>query len=337
MKKFAVIFICIVFSLSILCACSQTPASSGGSSVSGPGSTVDNSEGKTYKIGINSYAENFESSQNYLASFRAAAEAAGNVELVYADCNADPQKVAPNYDSFILQEVDAIIDASWLEEAGSVAVEKCKAAGVPLLVCDTAFDEEYSYTIGTDSYEAGLVAGRYLADYINENWDGELDYLVLEYFQSGGGAVRDRMQGCVDGLKECGFELSEEQVVWFDNEGQTQKTNQITRDFLTAHPDAEHVIFGTNNDPCAIGMVSAIEAANRVEDCICYSYGGEASALDLLEQDNCYVGSVSFQQNLYGEFAIPAAIALADGDTDVPRTQGPTPLMVDRNNLSDYR
>ena len=102
------------------------------------------------------------------------------------------------------------------------------------MVCDTAFDEEYSYLIGTDNYEAGVIAGEYLAGYIKENWDGAIDYLVLEYYQSGGEHVKDRMQGCVDGLRDNGIDLTDDQVVWFDNEAQTQKTNQITRDFLTA-------------------------------------------------------------------------------------------------------
>ena len=297
---------------------------------------AEGEQSRVYKIGINSYAENFESSQRYLSSFRAAAEKAGNVELVYADCNADPQKLAPNYDAFILQNVDAIIDASWMGEVGPIAVEKCKGAGIPLVVCDSPFDEEYSYLIGTDQYQAGVIAGKYLADYVKENWDGSIDYLVLEYFQSGGPQVKDRMQGCLDGLQENGIPVEEDQVFWFDNEAQTQKTNQITRDFLTSHPDATKIIFGTNNDPCAIGVVSAVEASNRVDNCISYSYGGEDSALDLLKKDDHgYIGSVSFQQLQYGDFAIPAAIDLIEGKTDVPRSQGPTPFMIDRGNLAE--
>ncbi len=292
---------------------------------------LDDGASKTYKIGINSYAENFESSQRYLSSMRAAAEKAGNVELVYTDCNADPQRMTQNYDSLILQQVDAIIDISWFGEVGPMAVQKCKTAGIPLIVCDSPFDTEYSYTIGTDQYQAGLVAGEYLAQYVKDNWDGTIDYLVFEYFQNGGEQVRDRMQGCLDGLRNNGIKVSDDQVFWFDNEAQTQKTNQIARDFLTAHPDAHKIIFGTHNDPCAIGVVSAVEASNRVADCISYSCGGEDSALDLLrEEGNCYVGTVDFQQLVYGDLAIPAAIALIEGRTDVPRTQGPSPVMIDR-------
>ena len=347
MKKIFSMVICTTLVCAQLMGCSQqpAPAETKAETKTETQAAVDKTEAesasqtdtnKSYKIGINSYAENYESSQRYLSSFRAAAEKAGNIELVYADCNADPQKLAPNYDAFILQDVDAIIDASWMGEVGPIAVEKCKAANVPLIVCDSPFDEEYSYLIGTDQYEAGVIAGTYLADYVKENWEGTIDYLVLEYFQSGGPQVKNRMQGCLDGLRESGITVEEDQVFWFDNEAQTQKTNQITRDFLTSHPDATKIIFGTNNDPCAIGVVSAVEASNRIEHCISYSYGGEESALDLLKKDdNCYIGSVSFQQLQYGDFAIPAAVDLIEGKTDVPRSQGPTPFMIDRSNLAE--
>lgn len=334
MKKFFAVLTCAAMLCAALAGCGSTESTGQSSAPNASGAQGE----KTYKIGINSYAENFESSQNYLASFRAAAEKAGNVEFVYADCNADPQKLGPNYDSFILQDVDAIIDASWLGEAGTMAVEKCKAENIPLIVCDTLFDEEYSYTIGTDNYEAGTVAGKYLAQYVKDNWDGEVDYLVLEYYQNGGEHVRDRMQGCVDAMRENGIKMTDDQVVWFDNESQTQKSNQITRDFLTAHPDADKIIFATTNDSSVVGVVSAVEGAGRVDDCIAYSYGGEASALDLLaKEDNCYIGTVSFQQNQYGDFCVPTAIDLIEGKTDIPRMQGPTPIMVDRTNLSDFR
>lgn len=321
MKKIAIVLLCLIVLAASVATVSPVTA-----------------QEKHYRIGVNSYAENFESSQNYLASIRAAAEAVGNIELVYADCNADPQKVAPNYDSFIIRQVDAIIDASWLSEAAAIAVEKCKQEGIPLVVCDTPFDEEYSYLIGTDSYQAGLAAGEHLAEYVKTNWEGTIDYLVLQYYQSGGDVVRSRMQGCVDGLRNNGIELSDDQIVWFDNEAQTQKSNQITRDFLTAHPESKKIIFGSHNDPCAIGVVSAVQGADRNADCVVYSYGGEASAMDLLkEEDNCYLGSVSFQQHLYGDLAIPTAIALIEGATDVPRVQGPTPVMITRSNLDDAK
>ena len=339
MKKLLSAILISAMCLSLLAGCS-TPSDvkdTQNESTISDSSTVD-TEKETYKIGINSYAENFESSQVYIESFKAAAEAAGNVELVFADCNADPQKLAANYDALILQGVDAIVDASWFAEVGTVAIEKVKQAGIPLITCDSAFDEEYSYLIGTDNYTAGVIAGTYLADMINEQWDGELEYLVLEYFQNGGQVVKDRMQGCLDGLLDAGIEIPDENVFWFDNESQTQKTNQITLDFLTAHPDATKVIIGTNNDPCAIGVTSAVEAANRAEDVISYSYGGENSALDLLEKDgNCFTGTVSFSQSTYGDFAIPAAISLIDGATDVLKVQGPTPFMIDRVNLEENR
>ncbi len=337
MKKLWAVLICIILAISVFTACSQ-PADSQAPVESEAASVAegeDSSADKVYKIGLNSYQENFESSQRYIQSMEAAAAAAGNVELVFADCNADAQRVLPNYDAFIAQEVDAIIDASWLAEAGPAAATKAEAAGIPLIVCDSNFDDNvYTRNIGTDQYFAGTIAGEYFAEYMAENREGEIDYLVLLYFQGGGENPRMRVQGVADGLVEAGVELSEDQIVYLDNEAKADKTNQIVRDFLTAHPDAKNIIFITHNDPAAAGVVSAVKSSGREEDCLAGSFGGEQSALDILATDDeFYIGTVSFEQLQYGDYAIPAAIDLIEG-RDVPLTQGPTPFMIDRENLA---
>ena len=321
MKKLLSIIIFITLISTLLVSCSS-------------GEKDINTDEKKYKIGLNSYAENFESSQRYIQAMKEAAEADGNVELVFADCNADPQKVLPNYDAFIAQEVDAIIDASWLTEAGPAAAKKAEKAGIPLVVCDSNFDDNvYTRSVGTDQHFAGTIAGEYLSTYMTDVRDAEIDYLVLLYFQGGGENPRMRVKGVVDGLAQSGIDLDEDQVIYLDNESKADKTNQIVRDFLTAHPDDDNIVFVTHNDPVAAGTVSAVKSSNRDEDCIALSFGGEQSALDLLASpDNCYIGTVSFEQLKYGEYAIPAAINLIEGK-DVPLTQGPTPFMIDRTTL----
>ncbi len=337
MKKFLTMVLCLMLAMVMFVSCSQ-PAEE----VTTPETTEEATEETTeeateevmYKIGLNSYAENFESSQRYIQTMEAAAAAAGNVELVFADCNADPQKVLPNYDAFIAQGVDAIIDASWLQEAGQAAATKAENAGIPLIVCDSNFDDNvYTKSIGTDQYYAGTIAGEYFAEYMAENREGEIDYLVLLYFQGGGENPRMRVQGVADGLAEAGVELTEDQVIYLDNEAKADKTNQIVRDFLTAHPDAKNIIFVSHNDPAAAGIVSAVKSSGREADCLAASFGGEQSALDILATDDeFYVGTVSFEQLQYGDYAIPAAIDLIEG-REVPTTQGPTPFMIDRSNL----
>lgn len=288
---------------------------------------------KTYKIGMHSYAENFESSQLILDGVKRVAEEYG-VELVFADINSDPQKVPQNIDNFILQEVDGIIDASWFADVGATTVQRCKENNIPLVTCDVPFDDEYSYLVGADNWQAGVVAGDYMTNYINDNWGGEIDFFVCFFPEQTGPDVKKRQEGAIAQLAENGINLPEEKVVWLDNGGDTLKAKSMAQDFLTAHPDAKKIVFAANNDAGGVGTLAAVESTGRTEDCVIYSYGGEASSIENFKtKDNCWIGSISFSLDKYGDVAIPSIIKLIEGETDVPRRQSPELVMIDRSNV----
>lgn len=289
---------------------------------------------KTYKIGMHSYAENFESSQLILEGVKRAAEEYG-VQLVFADINADPQKVPQNIDNFILQEVDGIIDASWFADVGATTVQKCKENNIPLITCDVPFDEEYSYLVGADNWQAGVVAGDYMTNYINDTWGGEIDYFVCFFPEIAGPDVKKRQEGAIAQLSKNGIDLPDEKVVWLDNGGDTLKAKTMAQDFLTAHPDSTKIIFAANNDAGGVGALAAVESTGRSEDCVIYSYGGETSSIENFRtKENCWIGSISFSLDKYGDVAIPSIIALIEGEEKVPRTQSPELVMIDRSNVN---
>lgn len=323
MKRLSLLFV-VILGMMVSMGCTKSRSDETNVSIEGE---------RQYKIGIISYAENFESSQIYIKGFKTTAERLGNINLIFADVNADPSKVNEKIDSFLLQEVDAIIDATWFPDPGINTDRKCKEKNIPLIVCDVPFTEE-SYVVGTDNYTAGLVAGEYLAGVIKEQWDGAVDRVVFEYYEAGGPEVKKRMQGCLDSLRTNGIDVPDERVEWFDNGGQTQTSQSITRDFLTAHPEDRKIIFGSNNDAGGVGILAAVEASNREEDCLIYTYGAESSSLNNFQnKENCWIGSVAFSTENYGEIAIPLAIDLINGKTGLSRKQGPTPYMVDRASL----
>lgn len=289
---------------------------------------------KKYKIALLNYAENFESSQLIIKGVMKAAKKY-NVEIVTADINSDPQKVPQSIDNFLLQKVDAIIDASWFADVGATTVAKCKERNIPLITCDVPFDTKYSYLVGADNYQAGVVAGNYMAKIIKQKWGGKLDYFVCFFPESAGPEVKKRQQGAIDTLRKLGFELPEGKVVWFDNGGQTLNAKAMAQDFLTAHPVSKKIIFAANNDAGGVGVLSAVEAANRSADCILYTYGAENTSVENFKtKKNCWIGSVNFSLDGYGAVAVPTAIKLIEGAKDVPRTQGPKLYMVDRSNVN---
>jgi len=331
-------FLLVILFLIIFTGCSKpTTESKLTTSSNEKNNEVSNiSDKEHYKIALLNYAESFESSKLILDGMKRVAEEYG-VELVTADINGDPQRIPQTIDLFLLQNVNAIIDASWFADVGKITVEKCKERGIPLITCDVPFDEEYSYLVGADNYKSGVVAGTYMAELIKTKWEGQIDHLVITFPEVGGPFVRERMQGGIDSLKKEGINLPDSKVIWFDTGGETLKTKTMVTDFLTAHPDSYRILIGSNNDASGLGALSAVETVNRSSDCFIYSYGAEPTAIDNLKtKENIWIASVNFSLNKYGDFAIPSAIRLIQGDKNVPRLQTPELVMIDRSNVQEY-
>jgi ribose transport system substrate-binding protein len=102
----------------------------------------------------------------------------------------------------------------------------------------------------------------------------------------------------------------------------TDDTNlAATRDWLTAHPNAKHILMFAGPDAAGFQVYNAVIAAGRGDQAIVEGVGltKPVRAL-LLKNDPTYVGSVDFGLPLYGPYGIAIAQDIAAGN--------PVPLRV---------
>ena len=336
MKAKSFIATALSFCLLLGCtACSvqpqQEPSSPPASSSSEDNSETVQEQTPTYVIGFNNYNMATDFPQQLYDGIEAAAEnAEADIEIMYAEAAGDPQKMVSNIDTFITAGVDLIIDFNFNPEVGTTLSQKCSEAGIPLISVDCFYENAYFF--GVNNLLAGKTAGEYLAQLVKDQWDSSMDYLVLEFNNSAGAEVRQRLEGIVEGLAENGIELTDEQIVWIDYNNDTTKAQSTAADFLTAHPDSSKIAFGVLTDPAAAGVLAAVETAKRSEDCMIVSHGGEAVAIEMLEKDNCYQGTVCYDPAQYGELLIPLAVKLMNGE-EVETMNYSQQYMLTRDNL----
>lgn len=318
-KKLLSVLICaaMVTSLVVGCAGSEEPAETAAKSEEAA-EAADTAENETpaeeegsYVIGFNNYNMATDFPQQLYDSVEAAAAEAG-IELLYAEAAGDPQKMVSNIDTFITAGVDLIIDFNFNPEVGTTLVQMCTEAEIPLISIDCFY--EGAYFFGVNNMNAGKTAGEYYAELVKEKWDGEVDYLVLEYNFSAGNEVKQRLDGIIEGMKENGIELTDDQIVWIDYNNDTAKAQSTAADFLTAHPDSTKIAFGVLTDPASAGVLASVETANRSEDCMIVSHGGEAIGIEMLGEDSCYMGTVAYDAAKYGELLIPLAESIIKGE-----------------------
>lgn len=265
-----------------------------------------------YVIGFANLTEDIVFTQLVREGILAAAEEAGNVEIVLADNRLDGATALANADNFIAQGVDGVIEFQTDEAFGNVIMSRFRREGIPVIAIDIPMPGATFY--GADNYNAGRLAGEALAAWVNENWMGDVDaVLVLELPQSGP-IPAARMQGQLEGLQDnLENPVPDDMVFRLDSKNTQEESFQVVSDILPTIPDAEHIVAVTINDGTALGVIAAAEAAGRADQVMVVGQGADPSGQEAMVAENSrYLGATGYFPELYGFQIIPAMIDLLE-------------------------
>lgn len=243
-----------------------------------------------------------------------AAEAAGNIDLVIANNNLDGATALANAENFVAQGVDGVVEFQTDERFGNVIMNLFQNLPVPVPVIAIDIPMPGATFFGADNYKAGRMAGEAGGDYVNENWGGKVDYiLVLELPQSGP-IPAARMQGQVDGIQsKLENPVPEENIIRLDSKNTQDVAFQVVSDALPTIPADANIIAVQINDNTAQGTAAALEAAGRAENSIIVGQGAvEEGLTEMLKPNSLYLGATAYFPELYGSKIIPAMLNLLE-------------------------
>lgn len=224
-------------------------------------------------------------------------------ELIAVDNNSDGAMAVANADTLLSMDIDYMIEFNVDTSVAPVIMEKFNDAKVPVVAIDIAHDGAIFF--GADNVYAGTLAGETAGDWINENWGGEVDYVVLIIQPVSGPAVAPRAGMFPQGLRNKGIEFDDSVIVEIDGQNDAQFTQARFADFLLAHPDAEKIAVATINDVAASGVYAAAEIANRAEQIVLVSQNATADFVEpmyAVEGKTNWIASIAYFPNRYGEF-----------------------------------
>lgn len=271
----------------------------------GTQNTADNNDNNTEDtqiiIGYNAYGDVSEFSQEITKGIMEFAEKA-DYKVLRADTGGDAATAVQNVDTFLLQGANVIVDCSWDTSACEAVADKCSENNVLCIVLDIYVENADAYYVGVDNNAVGLSTGKGAGEWITNNWEGQLDYILIAYNEAFGEGVRPRVGKIPEGLSELGIEVPVENIVWVDpaSSDAAATCKQLGTDFLTAHPDAKHILMCGANDEMAQGFLAAAETANRTENCIVVSNDLTSIGISNIYEDNIWVGSTGFFPEYYG-------------------------------------
>lgn len=281
----------------LLAACGS--ADDGGTTA---GSGADAGGGEDLAIGMSISTLN----NPFFVALREGAEAAAQeagVELQVSDAQNDSAQQLNQLQTFLTQQVDAIVINPVDSDAAAAAVAPALADDLPVVAVDRGVEgAEVTSTVSSDNVEGGRLAAQALAEAVG----GSGRVVVLQGLP-GTSASRERGQGFTEGIGEFpDVEVVASQPADFDR----ATALDVMTNLLQANPDIVGVF--AENDEMALGAVQALGDRAGSEVSVVGFDGTEEGVAAVA--DGTLAATVAQLPGDLGRESVEAAIAAARGE-----------------------
>ncbi len=290
-----------------------------------------------YKIGFANLASGIDFTTAVENSMKAAAQKAGNIDLVIANNNLDGATALSNAENFVAQGVDGVVEFQTDEKFGNVIMNlfRSQPVNIPVIAIDIPMPGATFF--GADNYKAGLMAGEAAGDYANKNWGGKVDYILALELPQSGPIPAARMQGQVDGVQnKLKNKVPDDHVLHLDSKNTQDVAFKVVSDALPKIPADANMVGVNINDDTGQGTVAALEATKRTSHAIVVGQNAVASGqLEMVKPGSIYLGSTAYFPEKYGDKIIPAMLDLL-GCKAVPPSIYVDHVFITKDNVCQY-
>jgi len=233
----------------------------------------------------------------------AAARIGARVETFDPDLSLERQVAA--MEDFIQKGVDGIVLIAVDNRALAPVIEEAVARGIPVVTVDApVFTDAVTTFVGTPNYEAGVMLGRYVRDYIEKELGGRAKVAVIQWLESQ--VQIDRTEGLLSVIED----MPGVQLVGVYPGYDRDQSFATTMDLLTAHPDLDIIYAPAEN--AVVGAHAALETARRLDVKIFGFDMTEEAVLGI--RDGSIVAMAQQQPYLLGQIAVQSLMIALYGN-----------------------
>jgi ABC-type sugar transport system substrate-binding protein len=291
---------------------------------------------RSYKLAYCNASSQYDTGVELGARFQRLAERLGCTVDIF-DNNFDADAAIRNADLIIQQGYDFVHEFQVLPDVNRVLHEKFTAAGIGVnFLAIEATGVPEAQLLDGDNFGRSREVGLYIGNYMKDNFDGQVDLVILGAQPRTGAYAATREAGFLAGLREVLPDIPDSIIESIDTEAALLDVAQTkATDLLTANPDAKYIVGWGTNDDAAVGIVRALELAGRDEFAAVGGQGGLPSAITELERSaSAFKVSAFFDIGAWTWMMPIGVLGLMGGETSVYNLI-PAPLY-DSSNIGEF-
>lgn len=270
-----------------------------------------------YKIGFANLSEEVPFAVDVRRGLERAVKAFRNVDLIVANNDLSSEKALQIAEEFIEQKVDLVIEYQIDESTGNVLMNRFRENKIPVIAVDIPMVGATFF--GVDNFQAGLLAGRALGNWIQKHWQGKVDAVIILEEKRAGPLPAARIQGQLRGLAQITGPVPVSKRHFLDSGNTTQKSYKQTLNALQKFMPKTKVAVLSFNDDAALGALKAFQERGWTDNAAIVGQGADRRIrAELQKRTQIIVGSTSFNPEAYGERIMKLALAILRGEPIPP-------------------
>lgn len=257
--------------------------------------------------------------------------------LYYADNQYDATIGLKNADIMLAKNPNVLINFQFDSKVNSIISIKFGQANIPIIAVDVPTPG--APFMGVNNFKVAYLAGEEAIKYV-ETMGGidKIDNIILMQMPAAGEVLMLRSEGFYQAfVDKYGAEVIDPKTVRADGgAGEAEQANKSMTDVLATIPNAQNCVLTSINAQTMSGILSAIQTAGRwdPEKWVVITQGADETANQQIV-DGLVKASIAYFPERYGEYLVPASIALMKGEV-VPPFMYVENVVISMDNMKDY-
>lgn len=253
--------------------------------------------------------------------------------LLTRDNAMDSQRARANIQEFADYPVDLVIIYHIDERVGQQLAQPFRKSQTPIISLDIPI--AMTTFFGIDAKQAAEEAAHAFCDWVDANWHGQLDKLLIMTEYRVLDVVKQRFDYALP-IIQGRLDFNSENLLAIDNGGQREIAAERVTTVMNNWSAFSRIGIIALNDHIAIGALDAARNLDRESDVALISYDGTDWAIEEFSKpDSRLIVSPSFRPDLYGEGLTNLAIQMLNGE-QVPQKNLVSPLCLTRESFAEY-
>jgi ribose transport system substrate-binding protein len=231
-----------------------------------------------------------------------------NVHLIKVNNRYSAREALRNADLLIRENVALVFEYQTYEKVAPIVSSRFISANIPVIAIEIPHPGATYF--GANNYQAGLIGGRALGRWAKQNWDGEVEQVLLLELPIAGALPQLRITGVMEALRKEIPGITNTPIVHLDGKGDFEQNLTVIRKFLRRGRARRTLIAGVN-DMCALAALRGFEEAGSGHLCAAIGQNAVREARDELRRPATrLIGSVAYFPERYGDQLIPLALSI---------------------------